>query len=374
MLEPVAFDEPGVVFLPMLTTSRAVDLYLVDFVNKSRSRNGRSADSYRRLLDKFSDYIRVTRGDCDVTAITADDCRSFLGLFSTKAAGTRATYYSQLNSLLEWLYLQQRVKKNPLDHIPRPRRIAPEDLDVTTISTVDVGRLLAACRNHTEILSIAIPAYMGPRRNAVACLRLRDYDQAGQMMSFSEKGTKEIRKPVPYELATLIEAAIVPGTGPQHLRKTVWLPEDYLIPPEGALSRVGVRDDRVVWRVVKKVADRVGIDAHVHALRAAFATFYLEQPGNTGDLEGLRALLGHAALSTTQVYLRKLDRGQAMEAVRTLSWASVEVPSMPGELQAEIAGKRFTSSAGMGAGGFEPPKREAVVAATSGRQRSGEGA
>lgn len=368
-IERLPGGDAEIIFLPMLTPTRAVDLFLVDFVNRSRSRNGRSVTSYRRLLDKFTDSLP----NKDVTEITADDCRAWLGDYSKRAAGTRSTNYSVLNSFLEWLYLQQRIKKNPLDHVPRPRRIAPEDLNVTTVSTVDVPRLLAACDSHTERLSIAIPAYIGPRRHAMATLRLRDYDRGAQTITFSEKGSKEIRKPVPVELAVLINDAIQEPsdlTLLQHRRGSIWHPDDYLIPPEGKLSRAGERDDRVIWRVVKKIAARAGIDCHVHALRAAFATFYLEQ--NTGDLEALRLLMGHAALSTTQVYLRKHDRGLAMERVRSLSWASVSDPNLLSDLKPQFAEFEFGTSRFMEAGGFEPPNGENRLAGTPGRKRSGQ--
>jgi hypothetical protein len=95
-------------------------------------------------------------------------------------------------------------------------------------------------------------------------------------------------------------------------------PDDYLIPNESG-ARKEERDDRVIWKAVKRAGERAGVDVHVHALRAAFAVFYLEQ--NAGDLEALQPLMGHASIATTQVYLRRLDRGTAMERVRGLSWA-----------------------------------------------------
>lgn len=97
--------------------------------------------------------------------------------------------------------------------------------------------------------------------------------------------------------------------------------EDYLVPPKGYLQRNGERDDRVIWRLVKRVAARAGVDAHVHALRAAFAAYYLLL--HPGDVEALKELLGHRSIATTQVYLHKFDKATAMERVRGLSWADV---------------------------------------------------
>jgi Phage integrase family len=161
-------------------------------------------------------------------------------------------------------------------------------------------------------------------------------------LRFREKGGKVVWKPVPDELRSMLEAALAAGAI-----------EHYLVPPEGYLLRKDDRDDRVIWRIVKRVAARAGIEAHVHALRAAFAVYYLER--FPGDVEALKELLGHRSIATTQVYLRKLDRASAMERVRELSWGVVGSDDEDHSGSSQTAGKRFASSSAVGAGGFEPP-------------------
>lgn len=343
--------------VPMLTTSHAVDLFLGDLQRRSRSHTGRTAYSYGLLLDKF---VGSLRQDDDVTRITSDDCRRFLDRYIRHEPGYQHTIYATLNSFLAWLYKQQRIRRNPLDHVARPRRVAAEDLNVTTISTPDVAVLLRAALTHTERLAVAIPAYLGPRRHATAILRRGDYDPYARTIRFREKGRKAITKPVPDELAELIDWAIRDG---EIIEDT-----DYLIPPEGVLSRKGDRDDRVIWRVVKRVAARAGVDAHVHALRAAFAVFYLEQHPN--DIVGLQTLLGHKSIETTRVYLRKLNKQRAMEPVRTLSWIGVAAGNAEEDESPLFAENTYASSAGVGAGGFEPPQAETAHDETDGTKQS----
>lgn len=345
--------------VPMLTPSHAVDLFLGDLTRRSRSQSGSTAQEYRRLLDKFTDSLHREQ---DVTEISPDDCRRWLDTYARSSANYQATIYSTLNSYLEWLYQQQRIRRNPLDHVARPRRISSEDLDVTTVSTADVPRLLASCRTDAERLALAILSYLGPRRNAVARLRLRDYDQVGGQIMFREKGSKAIRKPVPRELAVVIDAAIARGI--------YGSPDDYLVPPEGPLSsyRKGDRDDRVIWRIVKKVAARAGVEAHVHALRAAFATFYLEQ--NPSDIVGLQELLGHRSIETTKVYLRKLDKQRSMEPVRGLSWAGAAADNADSNGFPHVAKIDLESSLAVGAGGFEPPSGDDLDVRRAGSLRT----
>lgn len=297
----------------MITTSKACDLFLGDLERRNYSK--RTIDTYRRILWKFCDRLP---NDLDVARITTDDCRRFLDYWNKSAAGTRAHAFSVLSSFFKWLFHTERIKRSPMDRLERPRRLAAEDLDVKTLSADDVRALLAAagtgCTSDqnpwTERLAIGIAAYMGARRRAIALLRLRDYDRAKQEIRFFEKGGKTIWKPVPTELAILLDQAIAAG---QYADEN-----SYLVPEEARLYKVGDRDDRVIWSVVKRVADRAKVDAHVHSLRAAFAVFFLEQ--HPGDIEALKELLGHRSLTTTQVYLRKLNRGSAMERVRDLDW------------------------------------------------------
>jgi integrase len=233
--------------------------------------------------------------------------------------------------------LERKIAKNPMELLPRTKRQRGEDLDVTTVTADDVRLLLFHATSWPEKLAIGLLIYLGPRRHAAAVLRLADYDRDRRRMRFREKGKKTIWKPIPDELDSLLEAAIAAG---------VYENTDYLVPPEGYLQRDGDRDDRVIWRLVKKVADRAGVDAHAHALRAAFAVFYDEQ--YPGDILALRDLMGHSSVKTTELYLRRRDKEAGMEKVRSLSWGVSMTP--------QIAGKPLESSPVVGAGGFEPPK------------------
>jgi site-specific recombinase XerD len=81
----------------------------------------------------------------------------------------------------------------------------------------------------------------------------------------------------------LLEAAITAG---------VYDTDDaYLIPSLASQHRSGDRDDRIVWKTVKKVAERCGIECHTHALRAAFAVFFDEH--HPDQTVVLKDLLGH---------------------------------------------------------------------------------
>ena len=68
------------------------------------------------------------------------------------------------------------------------------------------------------------------------------------------------------------------------------------------------------------MGERVEVRATVHAMRRAFAVAFLSS--HEGAIEALQALMKHARIDTTQVYLRAMDRSLLMEDVRDLTWGS----------------------------------------------------
>jgi site-specific recombinase XerD len=299
--------------------SRATDLWLGELARQSRSES--TVNGYRRLLDKLAD----THPFADVADLSASDVRRFLDSQARRRDGKRKSAssiggnVSTINGFFDWLTKEGIVDRNPTRRngdriIDRPPQLAAEDNDnIVSVTFADVQRLLRESRRlgkWEETLAIHCLVYLGPRRKALSLVRLGDYDRLERTLMFREKGGKTIRKPVPDELATVIESAIFAGAYTN--------PSDYLIPSKAQQRRPGDRDDRVIWRIVKEVAERANVTTHVHALRAAFAVHYLQS--KPGEIVGLQKLMGHRRIETTMVYLRRLDRHEAMESVRDRSW------------------------------------------------------
>jgi site-specific recombinase XerC len=298
-----------------MTTSRAEDLWLGELARLGHSE--KTVATYRRLLDKLSDAYPLV----DVNELTATQLRRFLDAESLKQDGrtrkspaTIAQNTSIVCCFFEWLRMERLIKHNPSERIARPK--LPDRIDndnVKTISTQDALKLLEAANRHPKWnrrLAVNLILFLGPRRGATNQLRLRDYDQDERTITFKEKGSKTIRKPVPDALALVLDAAIAAGEYQTQ--------DDYLVPGDAEQRRSGDRDPRIILRLVKEVADEVGVDCHAHALRAAFATAFLES--KPGELVALQKLLGHSRVETTMIYLRRLNRRQAMETVRDFAW------------------------------------------------------
>jgi hypothetical protein len=130
--------------------------------------------------------------------------------------------------------------------------------------------------------------------------------------------------------------------------------DDYLIPNRrpGAVKRAD-RSDKVIWETVKTIAARAGVEAHVHALRAAFAVQFDE--ANPSHVVALKELMGHARIDQTLVYLRRKNKQKAMEVVRTLSWGGAgQFVFPPSEVAARKKPPLSRGFSEVGHTGFEP--------------------
>ncbi|HEV8460500.1 MAG TPA: site-specific integrase, partial [Gaiellaceae bacterium] len=221
--------------------------------------------------------------------------------------------WAVLSGFFKWAYRAELIDLNPMGRIEPPKRVAPEDLDVITLSGADVRRMFDACATWGELLCLSTLAYLGPRRGAVSQLRWRDVDLQRGVIKFREKGGKPIRKPIPSEFLALLKAAKLSGEIEAEA-------SDYVVPMQRKQKHGHDRDDRVISRYVKALGERAGVEATPHSLRAAFAVQFLET--HPGELDALQRLLGHRKPETTQIYLRRLDKEKQMERVRDLSWGS----------------------------------------------------
>jgi len=319
-----------------LKLSRAVDLWLGELARAGRSDGTR--DSYRRHLWKLIGQLERTRPDVDAREVTANDCRAFLDHWIGKAPSTVCTIHSALNGLFGWLYLEGEVAANPMERIQRPRRPKPGEAEVVIVTPSQVELMFAAAKDWQEFLCLAVLACTGTRRNAASRLRWRDVDLEDGSMRVYEKGGKVATLTMSFELLAILRAAIQSD-------EVACRPDDYVIPNRRTASvRRSERTNKIVYETVKRVAERVGIEATAHALRRAFAVAFLR--ANPGGIESLQALMLHSRIDTTNIYLKALTREQRMEAVRDFSWSTTSEFLYQAPEAAQSQGKAHT--------GFEP--------------------
>lgn len=331
--------EPCTDRIRVMTANDAVALYLGELLRRGLAET--TLHRYKRYLHELADMFEYV----DVEDITVEQWRRWLDRICTGQKGKqldRDTISQRVviaKSFSSWLRQEGITRRDHLERVQAPKRKNPVENDkVVWVSDAEAKRMLAVAQRdillqvrpvdrYRKMLCLGVLSYTGGRRGAVSELRIKDYDALGDpypTLTFHEKGGKTIKKPVAKKLADMIREAHLAG---------VWNdPDDYLIPSIAA-PRKAKRDARVIYALVKEIAADAKVEAHVHAMRAAFACFFDEQ--NPGQVLALKDLLGHSSLETTLIYLRRRNRQKGMATVVDLDWGDDSTFSASGVAEKE---------------------------------------
>jgi site-specific recombinase XerC len=335
----VNFAPPEVIIRDMLKPQIAVDDFLADM--RRRRLSERTVTTYARTLDEFTARPEIV--DLDVSKITATHVTRYLATKSRLARGTVSGIETHLFMWFEFCCSRRRSRATRWTgwcarsgSPPRSRRRHRRDRRRLRLLEVAHGPAPSATRSRSSRTS----ARAGTRRAAA----LTPTTTATRARSASARRATRRSGSRPDELRSVLDASIA-------ARRDLAGAERLPRPARGlpAAHRRPRRPRHLAAR--EEGRRRAGVDAHVHALRAAFAVFYLERKRDT---LGLQELMGPPSMKTTEVYLRRLDKRRAMEP-RPRAVVGV---ALAGNDDAPQPRKRaLASSPGVGAGGFEPPFR-----------------
>lgn len=263
------------------------------YLESERKYSKHTLSAYRRDIQAFSVFCaendQVVWADIDEALV-----RRFVATQHRKGLSGRSLQrrLSAIRSLFNYLCRHYGLENNPVDGVPAPKsaKRLPETLGVDQLDS-----LLAmpnddplARRDHAMM---ELLYGCGLRLSELTRLNLADIDWQQQVLTVTGKGNKQRRLPFGKKAASALK---------------VWMKERELLlkQTEDALflSQRGQRiSNRSVQQRLKKWALERGLDsnAYPHMLRHSFASHILE---SSGDLRAVQELLGHANLSTTQIY------------------------------------------------------------------------
>ena len=249
--------------------------------------------NYRRDLEKFAEYLDKT-AVAEWDTVDSEHVRAFSATCFRQGLSPRSIQrrLSAARSFFRFLIREKAVTQNPVTSVaaPKSRKRLPGNLDADRMARLlDIPGDGAIVDRDRAILELLYSS--GLRLAELVDLNLGDVDMQDATVRVTGKGNKDRIVPVGrHALKALRQWSI---TRP-----------DLADAAETALfvSNRGVRiSPRSVQARVKHWARRQGIDANVypHLFRHSFATHVLE---SSHDLRGVQELLGHANISTTQVY------------------------------------------------------------------------
>ena len=258
-------------------------------------------DAYRNDLSQLADFVAEQAGRGSRIPSWADVNRQVMlsYLLNLKergyAATTQARKVAAAKSFFGFMVEERRLRENPIENVGSPNvgRSLPK-----AISVSQVRRLLEQpakqstpdARRDRAMLELLYAS--GMRVSELVSLNLDDIVGDGFVRCFG-KGHKERLIPIHQRASTAIEEYV--GEGRPHLVRTSTEKALFLNRRGDRLTRQGF------WQILKGYAKSAGLDVEVtpHTLRHSFATHMLN---GGADLRSVQELLGHANISTTQVY------------------------------------------------------------------------
>ncbi|WP_421550686.1 tyrosine recombinase XerC [Kluyvera intermedia] len=248
--------------------------------------------NYQRQLDAIIE-LAAAMGMQNWQQCDAAMVRSFATRSRRKGLGAAslALRLSALRSFFDWMVSQGELPANPAKGIAAPKapRHLPKNIDVDDINRlldIDLNDPLAV--RDRAMLEVMYGA--GLRLSELVGLDIKHLDLDTGEVWVMGKGSKERRLPIGRNAVAWIEHWL-------DLRGLFGGDDDALF-----LSKLGKRiSARNVQKRFAEWGIKQGLNSHVnpHKLRHSFATHMLE---SSGDLRGVQELLGHANLSTTQIY------------------------------------------------------------------------
>lgn len=266
----------------------------LEFMGSERRSSARTLANYELALRQYRDW-RPFKG---WTEQTADDFRAFLFDLMKQERG-RATIrlqFAALRSFFKWLVRRRGLKTNPLLEVqlPKQEKKLPVVLTVAQIEqmlalplTMEKSKRDAVWAPERDAAILELFYSTGMRLSELVALNVEDIDTYSETVRVFGKGSKERLCPV--------GSAALEAVQRYRLKAGVHSGALFLSKLRRRITTQAVDD------VVSKYWRASGLPVHLtpHKLRHSFATHLLN---NGADLRSVQELLGHASLSTTQIY------------------------------------------------------------------------
>ena len=256
-----------------------------------------TVSAYQRDLDDLAMFL-ARRGGTTAGA-SSDDLRAYLGALARKgsSARTAARRLSALRQYYRFLYGEGERADDPTATLEAPRagRPLPKVLSETeTQALLDAARSGESAQDLRTLALIELLYATGLRVSELVSLPRRALREDAPFIIVRGKGGRERLVPVGEQAARAARSWIAVQDGPS----------PWLFPSHGASGHL---TRQAVGKILKQLSIDAGIEpARVspHVLRHAFASHLL---AHGADLRSVQKMLGHADISTTQIYTHVLE-------------------------------------------------------------------
>jgi integrase/recombinase XerD len=253
-----------------------------------------TVSSYLRDISQFADYLQA-RGP-ELLEVTAETVQSYMDwmLSRGKSAASVTRFLASVKSFYNFQIFSGKVKANPAKGVAaaKAERKYPK---ILTSKEVDLFLEQPQCvdaKGFRDHAMLELLYATGIRVSELITLDLEDLNLAAGFIHCSSKGKERI---IPL-YRTAVKA----------LQDYAWKIRPQLISDEEeAALFVNMNGERMsrqgFWKIIKYYQEKAGIEKEItpHTLRHSFAVHLLE---NGADLRSIQEMLGHADISSTQIY------------------------------------------------------------------------
>ena len=284
----------------------------IDYLKVEKGLASLTVSAYTRDIGQFAAFLNKNKR----TLLTArrEDVRGFIQqLFSNSVDGRSvARKLSALRHLYRFLLLDKRIDRDPTLDIPLPKQwkvlpksLGRDEVDQMLTSEVTLGSGKLAQAIHLRNRAMLETFYAGALRvSEVVTLKIEDVKLDMGYVLVRGKGDKE--RIVPLGRSAQEALSIYLRDGRPALAAGKSAPLLFIARNAKKLTR------QRVWQMVSAASAGAGRHASPHMLRHSCATHMVE---NGADLRTVQTILGHADISTTQVYTHiALDRLKSVYA------------------------------------------------------------
>lgn len=271
---------------------------LDDYLNHLLVEKGLSPNTlqaYRRDLVKFLKFLR--EDGIEVVAATQAQVLAFIRDLRERGLSARSTARAlvSVRSLFRFLALKGKVQRDPTINVEAPRlpRNLPRSLTYNQVETLLAAPDTKAALGLRDRAMLELLYATGLRASELVQLRVTDLDLTVGVLTAFGKGSKERPVPVGRQAVQWVMRYL------QSARPDLCAGQssELLFVRRGGkgITRQGF------WKIVKRHTRDARISKEItpHTLRHSFATHLLE---NGADLRSVQEMLGHADISTTQIY------------------------------------------------------------------------
>lgn len=257
--------------------------------------------AYTNDLNTYIDWLR-SHGKQSLSQVSSEDIEAYIRSKEDLSARTRARHLAAIHEFHKFALSQGAVEADVSQRVkpPKAAKDLPEVLSIEEVSALLEAASVGEGTDPVSLRDRALLEFMyasGSRVSEAVGANIADIDLEHKLTRLMGKGSKQRLVPIGSYAVEALTRYYNAGRGPL-MRKAKGTPEREAV----FLNKRGKRLSRQsVWEIMQTCAARAGITKkiHPHSLRHSYAT-HLIQGG--ADVRTVQELLGHASVTTTQIY------------------------------------------------------------------------